>query len=315
MALAHAALLGDPPSRDLPLPAAPRAPALLTRVVAAPMPPPAHPPAATPSPPARTRHADKPPAARRPAPATRAVAPVIAETPAAAADTGADSPPATPHAPVRVPGPATLHYQVTGHARGLGYEASAQLAWRRQGERYEAAWSVGLPLPGTRTQRSEGAVTEAGLAPERFAERARGERAAHFDAAGRRIRFSANTPDAVLEPGAQDRLSATLQLAALLAAAPERYPPGTRITLQTAGVREAEPWVWEVHADETLQLAGRELLAARLLRQPRGPYDTRVELWLARSLDHLPARLRVTQANGDVTDQQLQAIDQAPQGR
>ncbi|MFT4193109.1 DUF3108 domain-containing protein, partial [Ottowia sp.] len=273
---------------------------------AAPAPPPMpHQAAAAPP---TARRTDKPRTARKPAPVVHASAPAIA----AAEDAHAES---AAHAPVRVPPSATLHYQVAGHARGLAYEAGAQLQWRRAGERYEATWSVSLPLTGTRAQRSEGAVTEAGLAPERFAERARGERAAHFDAAGGRIRFSANTPDAALEPGAQDRLSAILQLAALLAAAPGRYPPGTRITLQTAGAREAEPWEWEVLPDETLPLAGRDLPTARLLRQPRGPYDTRVELWLARSLDHLPARLRVTQANGDVADQQLQAIDQAPQDR
>jgi hypothetical protein len=31
---------------------------------------------------------------------------------------------------------------------------------------------------------------------------------------------------------------------------------------------------------------------------------TRIELWLARTLGHLPARLRVIQAGGDVADQQ-----------
>jgi hypothetical protein len=204
-----------------------------------------------------------------------------------------------------------LRYRVAGNARGLGYEASAELSWRNEGSRYEAVWSVGLPLLGTRTQRSQGRLTEAGLAPERFAEKSRGERAAHFDAEGGRIRFSANTPDAVLEPGAQDRLSITLQLAALLAAAPDRYPPGTNITLQTVGARDAAPWTWQIQPDETLMLAGQPLPAVKLLRQPREEYDTRVELWLARTLDYLPVRLRLTQSNGDVADQQLQAVDQA----
>jgi len=242
--------------------------------------------------------------ARRPAaaPASAAPHPVAAEeAPRPASDN--DS------APVRVPAPATLRFQVTGRARGVDYEAAAELRWRRQGERYEAEWTmIGLPR-GTRTQRSEGAVTAAGLAPERYAERARGERAAHFDAAGARIRFSANTPDAALAPGAQDRLSTVLQLAALLAAAPDRYPPGTLIALSTAGVREAEPWTWQVLPDQTLPLAGRELLTVPLLRPPRKLYDTRVELWLAPALGHLPVRLRLTLANGDVADQQLLAVE------
>jgi hypothetical protein len=48
------------------------------------------------------------------------------------------------------------------------------------------------------------------------------------------------------------------------------------------------------------------------VRHPRKEYDTRVELWLARTLDYLPARLRITQANGDVADQQLKSL---PEGR
>lgn len=197
----------------------------------------------------------------------------------------------------------------------MPYSANAQLQWRAQDGRYEATWSVGLPLLGTQTQSSVGAVTGAGLAPERYTERGRRERVADFDAASRLIRFSAGRPDAALEPGAQDRLSVTLQLGALLAAAPKHYPSGAQITLQTAGVRGAEPWVWQVQADETLPLAGRRLPSVHLLRQPRKNGDTRVDLWLARTLDYLPVRLRLEQDNGDVVDQQLQAIDQAPASR
>ena len=155
-------------------------------------------------------------------------------------------------------------------------------------------------------------MSDAGLAPERYAERARSERAAHFDPAGGRIRFSANTPDAAWQAGAQDRLSVSLQLGGLLAAAPRRYPPGSSITLHTAGVRDAEAWTWDVQADETLHIDGHALPTARLVRHPRKDYDTRVELWLARTLDYLPARLRITQANGDVADQQLKSL---PEGR
>lgn len=47
-------------------------------------------------------------------------------------------------------------------------------------------------------------------------------------------------------------------------------------------------------------------VSARLLRrEPRHPHDSRVELWLAPALAHLPVRIRITQANGDVADQRL----------
>lgn len=241
--------------------------------------------------------------------------PTLVAAAEAPARTASAAPPASapsPSAPVQLPPSATLDYQVSGTARGIAFQAEAQLVWQRSASRYQAEWTVRMPLLGQRTQRSEGAVSDAGLAPERYAERARSERAAHFDPAGGRIRFSANTPDAAWQAGAQDRLSVSLQLGGLLAAAPRRYPPGSSITLHTAGVRDAEAWTWDVQADETLHIDGHALPTARLVRHPRKDYDTRVELWLARTLDYLPARLRITQANGDVADQQLKSL---PEGR
>ena len=244
--------------------------------------------------------------AAEPAPPTAPAASPAHDAPSAAMPpaAGADASPAA----AQLPPSATLDYRVSGSTRGLAFEAEAQLRWRRDGARYEAEWRVRLPLLGERTQRSEGALGAAGLAPERYAEQARGERAAHFDQGGGRIRFSANTPDAALQPGAQDRLSVSLQLGGLIAAAPDRYPPGRTISLQTAGVRDAEAWHWDVLADEALPIDGREVPCVKLVRQPRRDYDTRVELWLARPYAYLPARLRVTQANGDSVDQWLRAL-------
>jgi hypothetical protein len=210
--------------------------------------------------------------------------------------------------PVRLAPSARLRYQVHGMARGQPFDTDAELVWQRDGDRYRAEWTVQLATPGPRTQRSEGAVTAAGLLPERYAEQARGERAAHFDAAGGRIRFSANTPDAVLNAGAQDRLSASLQLGGMMAAAPHRYPAGSTIVLPTAGVRDTEPWRWDVLPDETLQIDDQDVPCTKLVRQPRREYDSRVELWLARTHAYLPARLRTTLSNGDTVDQRLAAL-------
>ena len=339
--LMHALLLRPAPPARPGRVAPPAAPALALRVVDRPIAaaetrtatPPARPVAATIVPMAAPPAPRKTITAARPTPQRTVVAPrpappraIRAEplrvavsaappTPEPEAESSPPVPPtpsapATPvaPAPTQLPGAATLGYRVSGSARGIPFEADAQLIWRPGAGRYTAEWTVHLPLVGARTQRSEGALTPAGLAPERYAEQARGERAAHFDAAGGRIRFSANTPDATLEPGAQDRLSVSLQLAGLLAAAPARYPPGSVITLQTTGVREAGPWRWEVHEDETLQIDGQAVPCAKLVRQPRGEYDTRIELWLARPLGHLPARLRVIQAGGDVADQVLRTL-------
>ena len=320
--LAHVLLLRPAPPRATPAPA-PRAAPLWLRAIPAPAATPAVTPVASAgaTPPAPGRATSPAGTARTPAvtaPSPRRLTPLArasAATPPPRSETDGRQTPAVPAAPavavaapVRLADTVTLHYRVSGLARGLPLQADAQLRWQREGSHYEAEWTLQLPPIGTRRQHSTGRVTPAGLVPERYAERQRGERAAHFDAEGGRIRFSANTPDTTLQAGAQDRLSTLLQLGGLIAADPPRYPPGSQIVLQTAGAREAADWRWEVLDDEVLQLDGQAVPCVRLQRAPRHEYDTRIELWLARALHYLPARLRVTQASGDVADQQLSSL-------
>ena len=52
-------------------------------------------------------------------------------------------------------------------------------------------------------------------------------------------------------------------------------------------------------------------MAFKLSRAPRREFDTRVELWYAPSMNYLPVRIRVTQANGDFVDQELRATEPA----
>jgi hypothetical protein len=210
--------------------------------------------------------------------------------------------------PARVPASTQLDYEVQGRVRGLGYTAQAQLQWTQASGRYEAHMSVRLPLLGSRVQTSTGWVNAHGLLPERFADKARHERAAHFDHEQRRIRFSANTPDAALQPGAQDRLSLFLQLAARFQADNTSLGAGQVIELQVAGTATAETWYFRVADEETLNLAGGELRTRKLVRETRQPRDTQVELWLAPSLEHLPVRIRMAQDNGDQIDQQLSRL-------
>ena len=214
---------------------------------------------------------------------------------------------------VQLPGAATLSYAVSGTARGLPYAARSTLDWRPNDGRYEAAWHTEGDTPRRdHAWRSQGSVSAIGLMPERFADKARSERAAHFDAAGGRIRFSANTPDVPWTPGGQDRLSAVLQLGALLAAAPGRYPPGAHITLQTAGPRDADAWQWTVLDDETLTIGDQPMPCAVLHHAATRPYEASVTLWLARPLQYLPARLRTTGPQGDVVEHNLQNFSNRP---
>jgi hypothetical protein len=162
-------------------------------------------------------------------------------------------------------------------------------------------------LPG-RSQTSVGEIGPDGLAPRRFSERTRGEQAAHFQPEIGRIVFSANSPPAVWQPGAQDRLSLPFQLSAMIAAEPARFTPGAQVSILTAGARSAEPWAFTVMDSQPLDLPIGTQNALRLRREPRQLYDQTVEIWFAPALGHLPVRIVLSQGNGDLFDQRLSSI-------
>ena len=204
-----------------------------------------------------------------------------------------------------VPGSVRLKFNATGERNKTVYLASGELLWQlRDDNSYAARMEIGAFIIGARVLSSTGRITADGLAPTRFSDKFRSEQAAHFERDKGRVIFSSNAPEAALLPGAQDQLSVFVQLASMIAGDPIKYPAGTSISIQTVGPRSAEPWVFTVDAEEKLQLPGGELMALKVVRNPRKEYDQKVEIWLAPKLAYLPARIRITQANGDFVDQQ-----------
>ncbi len=205
----------------------------------------------------------------------------------------------------KAPDSALLKYQVQGQVKGLNYWANAELAWHQDGQNYESRLSVSAFLLGSRTQMSKGTLGPEGLMPTRFGDKSRSELAAHFQRDKGIISFSANSPDAPLLKGAQDRLSVVMQISSLFAGDPTRFPLGTMLSFQTVSQRESEVWHFLVEKEELLQLPFGEINAIKLNRKPRREFDQQIELWFAPTLGYLPVRLRITNANGDVVDQLL----------
>ena len=207
--------------------------------------------------------------------------------------------------PFAPPPPARMQYEVEVEFRGVRQTLSGALDWQHDGERYRLHMKVEMAFLGSRVQQSEGRLGRHGLHPQRFSEKTRSERAAHFEEANARIRYSANTPDAPLLPGHQDRLSVFLQLAGLVHAQPERFPAGHTVHIPTSGVRDSETWAFEVKGTETIRLPNGDVAALHLRRLPRKEFDTTVDVWLAPALGHVPVRMRLQEANGNVADQRL----------
>lgn len=209
--------------------------------------------------------------------------------------------------PVHIPPPQRLEFEVVGQAKKFHYRANAELLWLHDGAHYQARQEIKVLFLGSRTQTSRGDIAAQGLRPLHFSDRSRGEQTAQFDYAQGLIHFNGDNPQAPLLPGTQDRLSIFIQLGALLAANPERYTTGTRIQIATAGGRSASPWAFRIEGSETLDLPVGSLPALKLQRLPQDANDNeqRSELWLAPSLGYLPARIQLTQNNGDFVDLRL----------
>jgi hypothetical protein len=204
-----------------------------------------------------------------------------------------------------LPSPALLSYRLSGQEKGIHYQASGELRWQHNDSAYAMSLTVKAFFLGSRHWRSVGQINASGLAPTRFSDSWRSERAAHFDRPNQRIVFSSNAPTVALQPGAQDQVSLYVQLAAAMAHSGQRMTPGTRLQIQTATVRDALPWLLTLEKLETLQVDGQSLQAVKWVCQPRNRFDAQVEFWVSAAHDWLPARIRITQVSGSFIDLQL----------
>ena len=219
----------------------------------------------------------------------------------AAAAGNAASPPKLVYPPA-----VRLIYEGRGEEKGfLKYTAAGELVWAPEGTQYNAKLEITFLLARLRTWTSRGDLGDSGLQPTRFGDKPRGaELATHFQRDKGIISFSANNPDVALQPGAQDKLSALLQLGALMAGAPGRYGAGSVISFQAADAHRAELWDFKVGAAESLELPGGSVNAIKLIKVPTAEFDQRIEVWLAPDMGYLPVRLRITEANSTFVDLQ-----------
>ena len=215
---------------------------------------------------------------------------------------------ASPTLAWRAPAAARLQFEVQGKVKNFPYKTQAQLDWLPQGQRYEASQSLQVPIVGVRRQSSVGHIGPQGLSPEIFMDVGRKEYSTTFDATAGQIRFSRGNEPALWANGIQDRMSVFFQVAGMLAAAPQRYPQGTQIIVQTASSSRVAPWTFIVRGTETLQLPAGRIAAIRLEHQSESGLEDGLQssLWLAPSMQYLPVRIRLLEDAGrDALDLKL----------
>ena len=205
-----------------------------------------------------------------------------------------------------------INYKLTGQERGLNYFASGYLKWQvnpanSSPRNYEAELNVRAFLIGSRVWRSQGVLTGDGLAPKRYSDTWRSERAAHFDPDLRQISFSGNTPSAPLQAGAQDQVSLFIQMAAAVAA--QNFKTDTELNIQTATSRDAVNWRLTYKSDEPIEVKGERLETQKWVCLPRGKYDSQIELWLSKSHGGMPVRIKITQVSGNFIDMEMSSTE------
>lgn len=248
----------------------------------------------------------------------------VTEVPPIAAETSLPMAQATPPASNALtaktgdfPPSTQINYKLVGQERGLIYNASGSLKWQAQAANdkglpraYEAELQVKAFLVGSRVWRSTGSLTDIGLAPLRYSDRWRGERAAHFETANQKISFSGNMPSAPLQAGAQDQVSLFIQMAAAVTA--KNYAPGSQLMVQTATARDAVNWTITFQSTEELVVDGKKLETQRWVCLPRGKYDSQIELWLSPAHGGLPLRIKISQVNGNFIDMEMRNTENLP---
>ena len=233
----------------------------------------------------------------------REIPPPLDDTPATALITRLKG---TSSAPTRLAPSAQLAYMVDIRSQGMQQQGSSSLVWRQDGRFYDAHWNYYLVKLGDDSLRSTGVVSPAGLGPVKVHINRETPGEIVFDYEHQRLRYSRPEQELPLAAGTQDRISVLLQLSAMLAADPARYPVGTAVTLPVSTETSLSDWTFTVEGEETFQaLRDKSVRALHLVHRPRDQDSARLEVWLSPDMEYLPARIRVTQPNGDFADHRV----------
>lgn len=221
---------------------------------------------------------------------------------------------------VNLPPSATFDMDVARvDADGTKWTGSAVMTWHTDGSRYRASVEAGVSLLVTRLNllvlRSEGAIDDYGIAPERATEKRarRSETATHFNrngsngAGANTISFSASDRSYPLLAGAQDKATVPFQLAGIGRADVNQL--GGDIDIQVGEDKEATLFRFQLVGEDELNTRMGKLVTWHLTRPPKpGTYSSRLDIWLAPGMQWYPVQIRNTEASGALTTQTVSRI-------
>jgi len=260
------------------------------------------------------------PAAGDAAPAIAAATPA---QPAAepAPEPAAPPPPEPRRYKVDMPPPAKMTMDVARTDKdGTQWSGEAQFDWSYRDETYHITFEAGIRVVFTRVNlavlTSDGAVAATGFAPIKMTEKRRGRAltATHFDWGANAVSFSSSQKRYPLTPGAQDKASVPLQLAAI--ARGDVGQLSGDIDMLVGEDREAVVFRFIVVGQEEINTKLGKLQTWHLSRPPKeGSYRSRLDVWLAPAHGWYPVQIRNTEANGAVTTQTVNNIALSDTGK
>lgn len=238
-------------------------------------------------------------------PAASAAATLLAAASAPAADASAAAPvPAPPSAPAPAlafdwPPSTRLSYIFEGYSMGPVF-GNAKVEWLREGSRYQVRLEVRVPPLGGRRMLSDGVLGPQGLAPRRYDEetdrlfRETARQTVLFEAD--RIQLADGRVNDTV-PGVQDTASQFVQMTWLFLARPELLQVGRTVEFPLALPRRVGRWTYDVREQVELTLPFGVVPAFHLEPRPqsRRGREWLVDIWIAPSLQYLPAKITLRQ--------------------
>jgi hypothetical protein len=198
-------------------------------------------------------------------------------------------------------------------ADGTKWVGEAAIGWHRAADQYNVKVEIGISMLVTRINlvvlTSTGTLGDAGLMPVKMTEKRRGraETATHFNAADKKITFSASQASYPLQPGAQDKASIPLQLAAIARGDPSQLKG--EIAIQVAEDKDASVYRFVVVGEEDIDTRMGRMHTWHLSRPPLpGSYNSRLDIWLSPEHDWYPVKINNLEASGAVTTQTVSKI-------
>lgn len=228
-----------------------------------------------------------------------------------------EAPPAEPVKPalkVSLPPSAELNFDVARTDRDGGtWSGLSTISWKQAAGAYkltmEASVSVLVARVNLVLLTSEGALGAGGIEPRTTTEKRRGksQTATHFGGPDGKITFSASERSYPMVPGAQDKASFLMQLAAIGRADSAQFANG--VELFVGEEKDANPFGFVLVGQENINTPMGQLATWHLARPPRpGAYNSRLDIWLAPAHNWYPVQIRNTESNGSVTTQTIRKI-------